>query len=777
MTMSRKAIVATVLALAVIGLAGSAAYSLILRAQGQGQRSTDGGLVHYEFGRPVRPDEHTYEWYRSTHAKEAEARFGLSPDAVGDGMDTWHWWVGVDNPGFWRQVAIASSKDAGNLLGVKSDLLRLLTTVPRNKRFELIGLINDPDAVAAEKPDQYGLMIDRMKAGTLKWDPEKFGYSSGVIGLQLFPNKKFDPQRWSVEKYLADASSVEPPYNVGMACILCHVNFNPTRPPLDVNEPTWDNITSNIGNQYFREGMVFGHDAPHDSFIYQYLAVQQPGTSETSRISNDFINGPIHMSPLYRLQERLKLAREERITPGQAQLLASMYQHVGLKPDTNVGALGGTPEEPTIKTFHGLADGADSTGVVQAGTRVYVNEGSGWEKWVHTMAVNPFDLKESLARNFTPREFDLIGEIRKDPNSPWMQTEVRMPNLAAFFSSYDSYPLKAAKEAPRPGKTIKNGQDYLTNDPAVLRRGKIAFAENCAECHSGKQPPNLPSDPQARKEAWRQLVLRDDFLTDNYMSSDQRYPLSDLGTNASRAIGTNALAGHMWGQMSSLTYKQEKEEKVPLRDHDANFKPVDLYNPLTGKYDNKFVAAKAYYRPPTLVSIWATAPYLHNNSVGDYNGDPSLAGRMAAYQDGMTKLLWPERRLGVRSIKVTTEDSSLPDLFPMLKNLIPELAAYDFDPALLRVPKGTPIDLLTNINPRDVKSVLQAYIDGVLDGHPKDQFNQLRTVNATKGQTALLKKMLEVSACPDFIEDKGHYYGHQLSDQDKQALIEYMKYF
>src|SRR5262245_2672420 len=156
-----------------------------------------------------------------------------------------------------------------------------------------------------------------------------------------------------------------------------------------------------------------------------------------------------------------------------------------------------------------------------------------------------------------------------------------------------------------------------------------------------------------------------------------------------------AMAGHMWGQMSSLTYKQMKEEKVPLQDHDVNFNPVDLYNPLTGKYDNKFVGAKAYYRPQTLVSIWVTAPYLHNNSVGEYNGDPSIAGRMAAYEDGMAKLLWPERRLGIRSMKVTTEDSSLPDLFPMLKNLVPELAKYDFDPALLRVPKGTPLDLLT----------------------------------------------------------------------------------
>src|SRR5262245_2612493 len=192
-TMSRKATVAFLVALTMLTLAALGARSKQEPAS-RPVGTTGRGPVNYEFGRPVRPDEHTYEWYRSTHAKEAAARYGLSPDAVGDGMDTWHWWTGVDNPGFWRQVAIASSKGgAGNLLGVKSDFLRLLTTVPRNKRFELIGLINDPDAVAAEKPDQYGLMIDRMKAGTLKWDPEKFGYSSGVIGLQLFPNKKFDP--------------------------------------------------------------------------------------------------------------------------------------------------------------------------------------------------------------------------------------------------------------------------------------------------------------------------------------------------------------------------------------------------------------------------------------------------------------------------------------------------------------------------------------------------------------------------------------------------------
>jgi hypothetical protein len=93
------------------------------------------------------------------------------------------------------------------------------------------------------------------------------------------------------------------------------------------------------------------------------------------------------------------------------------------------------------------------------------------------------------------------------------------------------------------------------------------------------------------------------------------------------------------------------------------------------------------------------------------------------------------------------------------------------------VPKGTPINLITNIHPKDVKSVLLAYVAGVLDGRSKSDFSQLRVVNHAKGQAAMLKRLLDVSTCPDFIEDKGHNYGHDMSDEDKRALIEYMKYF
>jgi len=34
-----------------------------------------------------------------------------------------------------------------------------------------------------------------------------------------------------------------------------------------------------------------------------------------------------------------------------------------------------------------------------------------------------------------------------------------------------------------------------------------------------------------------------------------------------------------------------------------------------------------------------------------------------------------------------------------------------------------------------------------------------------------------LSTCPDFIEDKGHYFGTDLPDLDKRALIELLKTF
>ncbi len=533
----------------------------------------------YTFGRPIAPGEHTYAWYRKTHADEAASRLGLDPKVVADGMDTWHWWTGVDNPGFYRDLAKLSGSKL-NPTGLKADFFRVLLTVPRAERFAKLGLINDPDAVAAEGPDELGLTIDKMKDGTLTWDPEIFGYSSGVIGLQLFKNPKFNRAAWSVDKYLDNPGSVEPPFNVGMSCAFCHVGFDPHHPPENPNEPKWDNLTSAIGNQYLREGLIFGLNIPESSMIRQYLETQEPGTSETSRFPSDFINNPTNINSIFRLGERLNHKHVEAITPAQRDLIRSMYENAGLKTDNVGGTLMGTEAEPKIAVPHVLTDGADSMSVLMASTRVYVNEGMMHKLWYNAWPLNPFDLFGSLRRGFKPAEFDLIATARKDPNSPWMQTERRMPNMATFLTTYDSFPLQGAQD-PSGGA----GTDYLTADDATLQRGKLVFADNCAGCHSSKRPDPMPTDPVALKAAWRDVVLQDDFLVNNYLSDDKRYPVSELGTNAQRAEGTNAQAGSTWGQMSSQTYKDLRAKPMQLVDFDSQGQPIPLYNPITGQRD------------------------------------------------------------------------------------------------------------------------------------------------------------------------------------------------
>ena len=753
-----------------LSLASSAclAYSKPKKNEGpttaEGPAATDLPAFDYEFGRPLEEGEKTYAWYRKTHADEAANRLGFDAAAIADGMDTWHWWVGVDNPGFWRDVAKLSGSHL-NRTNLRLDVLRMLLTTPRAERFKKLGLINDPDCVAAIKPDQFGLMLDRMKDGTLTWDPEKFGYSSGVIGLQIFKNEKFDSKKWSLAQYMDDPKSVEAPYKIGMSCAFCHIGFNPLKSPSDPAEPKWENLTSAIGNQYLREGLIFGQDVPASSFIYQYVSTQEPGTSETSRFPMDSINNPTNINSIFRLADRLKLAKEERITVEQKTLIESMYKNAGVPLDSPIGALGGTATEPTLKVPHILTDGSDSMGVLTASVRVYVNEGMMHKEWYQSWPLNPFHITDSLKRRFMPKEFDIIHEHRKDPNSPWMQTERRMPNMATFLETYDSFPLAEAE----------GGKAFLSTDKALLKRGKIVFADNCASCHSGKTPEGMTNNPAERKAAWRKLVLSDDFLKNNYLSDDQRHPATELGTNVQRAEGTNAQAGSTWGQMSSQTYKDMRAVPMKITDFNANGEALPLYNPLSGKNDIDWTGPSAFYRTPTLVGIWATAPFLHNNALGDYKADPSLENRIARYNDAMTKMLWPERRLGIKSIKVTSEDSSFPELFPEMLKTIKFLDGLTLK--LLYLPKGTPVNLLMNLNPKHFPELVEAYIKGVLKGEPRHKFKSFINRRRDAGMASMLQRMLELNTVPDFIEDRGHTFGSKLSDEDKKALVEYVKYF
>src|ERR1035438_7688624 len=113
--------------------------------------------------------------------------------------------------------------------------------------------------------------------------------------------------------------------------------------------------------------------------------------------------------------------------------------------------------------------------------------------------------------------------------------------------------------------------------------------------------------------------MQDDFLKDNFLASEFRVPVTLLGTNACSPLATNAIKNNIWDNFSSQTYKD-----LP------SVGSITVYNPMTGEPRSYQMPAggRGYTRPASLISAWSTAPFLLNNSVGNFNPDPSVSARM-----------------------------------------------------------------------------------------------------------------------------------------------------
>ncbi len=654
----------------------------------------------------------------------------LTPEEI-MGRNAWNLWSG-GNEHFWNRVA----QDSYGMM----DLLKALDNrkYARGERFQVAGLINEPGFRAATKPNEFGLWLDEQaEPGPAGIDEKVYGKPSGVLGFRLFPNPEFDEaarQKWDGERFMTDPgyyndNRLVRPYRVGVSCGACHIAPHPTNPPADPANPRWENLASAIGNQYFREGKVFAPNVTKGGFFYEQLAAQPPGTSDTSRIATDHINNPNAINAIFLLAERERIQQSEQLAGGTL-------------------ALPGTKEEMPVA--HILKDGADSIGVPGATIRVYVNIGMFSEYWLS---------RHNRLIGLLPQKAFEIPYAREH-SVFWRATEERLGNIAAFFRKLEPYRLQDA-----PG-----GVDLIAKDEALMARGKLAFAGNCASCHSSKQPP-AGIDPQSPegKNWFRAEVMKPDFLVNNFLSNERRYSVTEIKTNSARAFGTNAKAGHVWDNFSSQTYKDlappgEMEFANPFDE----LQPIK-YNPRERK------AGPGYYRTPSLVSIWSSAPLLHNNALGLYNGDPSVAGRMQAFQDAIEKMLWPEKRLGKASIWRTENECYLHLRKEFLPKTVQRLADKDGYLKIGPVPKGTPINLLGNLEPRPGEMV------GLIAKLGKAfAVIHARNLSGDAANAELLKTvpdLLAANKCPDFIEDKGHYFGTELPDEEKLALIEYLKTF
>ena len=722
-------------------------------------------------------------------------------------------------------------------IGVMIDWFRVLNGESRQDRFKAWGLINDPgcctpgskNCPAKSYEETYGLDYcpgdDKLlqfvgkkgykdPACDIKLNDEgsknqrqsacdlDFGTSTGAMGLRKFPNPRFNADAWkklnggrmgtwqgfnaklSQRSDTSDSrvsrlfdGSVEPPFLIGMACGACHIAFNPLNPPKDPTNPKMENLIGAIGNQYARLSEVMASGMPPNSPPWQVFAHSRPGAVDTSAVSTDQVNNAGTMNAILNFDKRPTFPGEQVEKWRSVTACASGVSDRSCWCEPGKG---GKCWERSIKTeavHHILKGGEDSIGIHEAVQRVYFNIGSCSEAcWVNHLT----DLKvvDPNQRNFGQTPFD-IGQCRRDcPN--FRAIEDRLSDVVSFLLVQRPPDLYKARGLA----SVQDLVEQLDKEYGAgsVDRGKAVFADNCARCHSSQTGPMASRDFLAKDANGVRI---------DWMGNDVATPVTEVGTNRSRALHSNHMTGHLYHEYGSNTLRTRKPDP-------------NVAEPSDG--------GRGYYRNISLLSVWAFAPFMHDNSMGpeicgkpsnpandfyrspyvDASGhllpnpppcrayDPSVKGRYDLYKASMDELLNPKKRIP----KITMLDYDIPiDVGPKF-----------WDPQQKKkvgvqivIPKGIPAAMVGNFQHKPFVDDLvlskthydqlkakrgDAAAQEILAVANETLLSPTHVLTIADKHMPLLKKYYMSSTAE--IENEGHRFGEDLSDKDKKALTAFL---
>jgi hypothetical protein len=434
-----------------------------------------------------------------------------------------------------------------------------------------------------------------------------FGFPTGVVGFRKFPNPRFDAKKWAElnggmdnwngwQKQIAD-QSLEPPYRIGLACAGCHVSHNPINPADNPSLPQWDNLRGAFGAQYTRTSEQHSSGLPENDILKQVFRTR-PGMTDTSAVPHDLVYNPgtmlsvlnIDVKPMFEEVVRGELTKIHRILKG----------------------------------------GEDSTGALDAVHRVYINIGTCAEQcWVNHLT--DLSVADSKGRNFLQTPFN-PNQCRKDCKN-FGALERNLGHIVSYLLTRRPTDLKDA--IPEVKGKVRTLERYIENELALdgkklfekgdIDKGRKIFAglgeagkkARCATCHSTQLKEGMdPKDLFAKTN--RPFIDRfgkgetvngnpaPEGVRRDWLGNDKLTPASEVGTNRCRSLHSNHMKGHVWEYYSSDTYKERASQTAALGDEADG--------------------GRGYYRNISLLSVWATAPFLHNNSIG-----PEICGSHSEY--------------------------------------------------------------------------------------------------------------------------------------------------
>lgn len=599
-----------------------------------------------------------------------------------------------------------------------------LDTRTRPHRFTRWGLINDPDCVQGDASSNW-------------YDICQDPHSSGVLGYRKYYNDVtkdesgkvvYDPR---TAPYHEDEVKQNKRFTIGHPCVQCHVAFEPTNPPINPNEPEWSNLSATIGNQHTRQPMAFFQGVPQDHLANQILMGGRLGTIDTSIVASDWMHNP-------GTQNNIMDFHNKRV-----------FEHEMKDPVSG--------KISTARTRHVLKGGEDSVGEHLALIRVYINIGMCTEEcWVPN-----FTYPGQLIGQGTEQSPMRIMQCANECDA-WNYADAKMDDLAAFLITGGPTYLLPAKDLDG-----KEGKEFI--DLSQVPAGRKVFARECAGCHSSKvAPENIRADKLAlekfyeghvfgKEDYWRyefteqeqqapefianylsedangnwrpNQFVKDGVFGQDWLSNDELVPFNIIGTNHCRAMHDNHNEGHIFEEFSSETYKNAPSPgSVP--------RVLNRLVPGLGGMqigETKLEGGPGYLRNFSLLSAWATAPFLHNNAIGevtfmeDGSPDYSVAGRIQQFEMAFDELMRSDdpRAENARPQKISTFKSDL--------KITPSGEAEGWPK--LTIPSGTPVGAVGSSNPHN----------------------------------ALFMK------CSDLVANKGHQFGVDLAANEKLALREFLK--
>ena len=669
--------------------------------------------------------------------RQMDGGVALTSDEV-KGRNTWIVWSG-GNDRFWDTLSHTS---VGTL-----DFLKTLSSHPklkfsRDNRWYYLGLVNEPcfEKATGPDPERFGLWLDKRRVDA-DCPPDPFeneqkypgvaigargknlpvgsyyGYATGIVGLRLFPNPDFDEaaaKKWDPERYYKDPNyyldkNLIKPYRVGMSCGFCHVGPNPIKPPADPENPKWENLSSNVGAQYFWVDRIFVWDADHSSFVYQLFHTSRPGALDTSFVSTDNINNPRTMNAVYALAARMQQA--QALGQGDDRRRRARQQAVQ-------GLLQGRAAARILPgARHGL-DAARAQGRLRFGRRAgraqpRLPEHRPVQRRV-AAALQRAGRRQAHLADRDRRRAEELGVLAGD-----RAADARTPACSSSIQGH-----RAAQAEGRAGRRAVPDQGQGS---AHARQGRLR-ARTARAATPAKLPEPAPGvDPggQAGKDYLRRLQallgLDQDRRVQGEDAADRpgrRFPRRQLPLHRAahprdaaedqrvQPARHQRIGGNIWDNFSSQSYKD-----LP------SVGKITVHNPITGEPRIYTMPAggRGYTRPASLVSLWSTAPFLLNNQVGQFDPSPSVEARMRSFNDSIEKMLWPEKR--EKDAKLGDKvpgliDRTTADELPAGAGRLPArhaagsartaaallaVAVRDSGIEIGPIPAGTPVNLLSNV--------------------------------------------------------------------------------